>query len=178
MTFGGMGLGDGNGEVEGEVRVVGKGWRVEFRNYKGERQLLATFTDFRQKETLQCDLKLTPTTPHSLTIATPFDKPNHFYYNTKINLLRLTGTFSLGALTYEFNENAYAVLDWGRGVWTYNNTWYWASMSGEYKGHQIGFNLGYGFGCNKDATENVMYFDEEVYKLDDVIFNIPKNSKN
>jgi hypothetical protein len=36
-----------------------------------------------------------------------------------------------GNVKYIFKKGAYGVLDWGRGVWTYSNTWYWASMSGE-----------------------------------------------
>jgi hypothetical protein len=65
-------------------------------------------------------------------------------------------------------------LDWGRGVWPYNNTWYWSSINGEYNGHLYGFNLGYGFGDTSKATENMFFFDKQAYKLDDIIFSIPQ----
>ena len=41
---------------------------------------------------------------------------------------------------------AFGVLDWGRGVWTYHNVWYWGSASGLVDGVPFGFNIGYGFG--------------------------------
>ena len=34
-------------------------------------------------------------------------------------------------VTYWFSpEKDYGTLDWGRGVWTYDNTWYWGSGNG------------------------------------------------
>ena len=74
-------------------------------------------------------------------------------------------------------STALGVLDWGRGVWTYKNTWYWSSLNAVYQGHNIGFNLGYGFGDTSAASENMFFYDKEAYKLEDVVFNIPKNDK-
>ena len=74
-------------------------------------------------------------------------------------------------------SSAYGVLDWGRGVWTRKNTWYWASLNDYQDGHTIGFNLGYGFGDTSKASENMFFFDEEAYKLDDVKFEIPQDEK-
>ena len=76
-----------------------------------------------------------------------------------------------------FEDEAMGTLDWGRGVWTYKNTWYWSSMNAFYEGHRVGFNLGYGFGDTSAASENMVFFDEEAYKLDDVVFEIPKDEK-
>ena len=95
------------------------------------------------------------------------------FYNQKINLLKANGSFSFGDIKYNFNKDAFGVLDWGRGTWTYSNTWYWASLSGRYQGHNYGFNLGYGFGDTSNASENMFFYDNEAYKLDDVKFNIP-----
>lgn len=94
-----------------------------------------------------------------MVIATPFETQKYFYYNQKINLLAAKGQFSLGNIKHNFGKDAFGVLDWGRGVWTYSNTWYWASMSGEYENHRYGLNLGYGFGNTKNATQNVFFFD-------------------
>ena len=63
-----------------------------------------------------------------MVIATPFDKPGHFYYNQKINCMRAEGWIELGDRRFELTKDKFfAVLDWGRGVWTYHNTWYWGS---------------------------------------------------
>ena len=79
---------------------------------------------------------------------------------------------------YNFKkENTVGLLDWGRGVWTYKNTWFWSSAAGYLNGHKIGFNLGYGFGDTSNATENMFFYDGEAIKLNDVKFEIPMDAK-
>jgi hypothetical protein len=68
----------------------------------------------------------------------------------------------------------YATLDWGRGVWTYDNRWYWGSGNGTIDGKPFGFNIGYGFGDTSAASENMLFYDGKAHKLDDVTFHIPK----
>ena len=93
-----------------------------------------------------------------------------------INTLCLNLANSFGDLRHNFKaENTLGVLDWGRGVWTYSNTWYWSSLNAYQNGHRIGFNLGYGFGDTSNASENMFFYDGEAYKLTDVVFNIPKD---
>ena len=101
-----------------------------------------------------------------------FKKKRHFYYNQKINLLKPIGMAKWGDKVFDFSSS-YGALDWGRGVWTYKNTWYWSSLNGESQGHRVGWNLGYGFGDTSAASENVFYYDEAVYKLEKVHFEIP-----
>ena len=125
----------------------------------------------------ECDITLNPTNEGSMVIATPFKKKKHFYYNQKINLLKANGYFKFGELTHQFHNKALGVLDWGRGVWTYSNTWYWSSLNASQDGHNIGFNLGYGFGDTTAASENMFFYDKKAYKLEDVTFNIPQNEK-
>ena len=62
------------------------------------------------------------------------------------------------------------VLDWGRGVWTYRNTWYWASASGFIDGEAFGFNFGYGFSDRRPASENLLLYRGRAHKLDQIIF--------
>jgi hypothetical protein len=68
-----------------------------------------------------------------MVIATPFKKKHHFYYNQKINNQIAGGYAKVGEKMYDFNKNSYGVLDWGRGVWTYRNTWYWCSVNAQLK---------------------------------------------
>ena len=76
---------------------------------------------------------------------------------------------------YDFDsENSLGTLDWGRGVWTYKNTWYWSSLQTRLDdGRTFGFNLGYGFGDTSAASENMLFLDGAAHKLDKVVFNIP-----
>lgn len=163
--------------VDGDVSLVGKGFSMVFKNTNGKRHLVCHMDNFRGDEAFDCDITCELTTPHSMVIATPFKKKKHFYYNQKINLLSCSGSFSVGTGSYIFKPECLGVLDWGRGVWTYKNTWYWSSLNGQYDGHNIGFNLGYGFGDTSAASENMLFYDQEVFKLDDVKFNIPVDSK-
>ena len=113
----------------------------------------------------------------SIVICTPFEKEGHFYYNQKINCMRASGTVRLGEEVYTFHpEDSFGVLDWGRGVWTYENTWYWGAAHGVVDGHVVGFNIGYGFGDTSAASENMIFVDGIAHKLDRLTFNIPKTA--
>lgn len=154
-----------------------KGTSFVFTIEAGKRHLVCSMNKVGpRKEPFRCDLLLQETNGHSMVIATPFKKKGHFYYNQKINNLKAGGYAKLGDKTYDFNQDSYGVLDWGRGVWTYRNTWYWSSLSVCQDGHLIGWNLGYGFGDTKAASENMLFIDQDAYKLDDVKFDIPMKS--
>ena len=91
--------------------------------------------------------------------------------------MRAAGRVEFDGQVIEFDpEESYATLDWGRGVWTYKNTWYWGSASGYVDGVPFGMNLGYGFGDTRAATENMLLYDGVAHKLDQVDFGIPKDA--
>lgn len=161
----------------GDIVYKDKKCEISFLHQSGKRHIIASFRNFIEKKQFRCDFYLSETNRDSMVIATPFNKPKHFYYNQKINLMAVSGYAKIGDETYDFNTNSFAVLDWGRGVWTYKNTWYWASMSTTQRGKRIGFNLGYGFGDTKDATENMVFIDDRAYKLENVRFDIPIDPK-
>ena len=157
----------------GDVRFKGKGFDMAFLVEGKKRHLVCSMSKFgKKKELFSCDVFLEPTLDASMVIATPFKKTGHFYYNQKINNQIAHGYAKLGDTTYDFNQDSFGVLDWGRGVWTYKNTWYWSSVSTKYKGHTIGWNLGYGFGDTSKASENMFFFDDKAYKLNDVTMDI------
>ncbi len=140
------------------------------------RQILCEYENFQDGETLKCNIRLTQPPMDTMTIATPWAGKKHaFYYNQKINCMRAEGDLTLGKHAYHFApEDSFATLDWGRGVWPYDNQWYWASGNGIVNGKPFGFNLGYGFGDTTAATENILFYDGVGHKLDDVTFQIPE----
>ena len=164
--------------------VVGDcSWKVgkvemTFTNDGKTRRLFGQYPKFgNEKETLSFDVTLTDIPEESMVIATPFKKQGHFYYNQKINCMTADGWFKLGDKDYSLSkdEGTMGTLDWGRGVWTYDNTWYWGSLQTRLPdGKTFGFNIGYGFGDNEDATENMLFYDGKSHKLDEVTFNIPQ----
>ena len=177
FTFGKVGL--PSTSSDGDLIVKGKNYRMEFHNLHGRRHLICEMKNVSRGKDFKCDIVLESTLDKSMVIATPFEKKKHFYYNQKINLLSASGTFWYGNESYQFKkEETLGVLDWGRGVWTYSNTWYWSSLNSyTADGHRIGFNLGYGFGNTSAASENMFFYDKEAYKLEDVEFIIPKDEK-
>lgn len=162
-----------NSSKSGDVHFARKNNHFIFKHEGNKRHLLVHLDNFKGKEALDVDVYLTKTNESSMVIATPFKKKGHFYYNQKINLLKAHGYFKIGLMVYPLDDN-YGVLDWGRGIWTYKNTWYWCSASSTYNNERIGWNLGYGFGDTSSASENMFFYRDKAYKLNDVQFNIPK----
>lgn len=160
---------------EGDIVFEGKAFSMKFLHENGKRRLICAMKGFKRGE-FRCDVTLEETMDGTMVIATPFKKEAHFYYNQKINCLRAAGYAKLGDRIFDLNKGAYGVLDWGRGVWTYKNIWYWSSASFEQDGHIIGWNLGYGFGCNKAATENMLFYDGKAYKINEMRMDIPLKS--
>lgn len=159
---------------EGVTASGGKDYALLFVTESGKRTLTAHMDNFKDGLTLDAHIKLTGEPEESMVICTPFEQKGHFYYNQKINCLRAEGVVKLGEKEYRFTpDDSFAVLDWGRGVWPYHNTWYWSSASGLMEGIPFGFNLGYGFGDTRAATENVLFYNGRAHKLGHVIFHIP-----
>ncbi|MCQ2800298.1 MAG: DUF2804 domain-containing protein [Bacilli bacterium] len=176
FTFGKTSL--PSSSVEGDVSFEDKGLSMKFIKDGDDRRLNLTWPKFKDDLPLRVDIKLVENlNGKSLVIATPFPKKAHFYYNQKINLLSSTGYAKLGEEMIDFSHDTYGTLDWGRGVWTYKNTWFWSSMNVKQDGHEIAWNLGYGFGDTSKASENVLYVDGTAYKLEDVKFDIPLTKK-
>ena len=162
--------------VCGDVKVSSKNYTIEFLNDGKTRVLKAFMNDFQDGKNISCEFVLTDEPRDSMVIMTPFkEKETAFYYNQKIVGMKAVGKVTLGDKVIEFGDDTRAILDWGRGVWTYKNTWYWGAGCGRCNGREVGFNIGYGFGDTTNASENMIFVDGVAHKLEDVIFNIPKD---
>ena len=161
----------------GVTHYEDKRLQMKFEVLDGKRHITCHFENFFKGNTFDCDIYLEQPKMDSMVIATPWDKRHCFYYNQKINCMRASGYMSYNGKKYTFNPSTdFGTLDWGRGVWTYDNTWHWGSGNYDIGGKPFGFNIGYGFGNTKAATENVIFYDGRVHKLDDITFHIPENS--
>ncbi len=159
------------GDIAQETSSV----KLAFRHEAGGRRLTIDAPNFGGGAGLKGELWLDQPPMDRMVIATPFPKaPRAFYYNQKINCLPATGEIMIDEKPYCFQpETAFGVLDWGRGVWTYSNTWYWGSASGKAGGRTVGFNIGYGFGDTSAASENMVFVDGIAHKLDQITFHMP-----
>lgn len=141
------------------------------------RTINCTFKNFDGEKNLKADLKVYQPEMESMYICTPWkEKETAFYYNCKMNCLEAEGVVVYGDKEIRINRGeCFGCLDWGRGVWTYDNTWYWGTGSGLLNGKLFGINLGYGFSDRTKASENCIYYDKKIHKLDKVKFNIQEN---
>ena len=164
--------------IEGESIWEDKNYYLKFKAKDGKRNIEVKVKNYKDGNSFEANFELIETTDESMVIAIPFEKPKHFYYNQKINCIKAKGFYKYKDEVVHFSENnSRAVLDWGRGVWTYKNTWYWSSLSSIDKNvEEIGFNLGYGFGDTSKASENMLFYNGKAYKLEDVEFIIPMDS--
>jgi len=156
--------------MQGDIHFSGSGVTMSFGHLNLSRRLRVRWPDFRNGETLQADLLLQqPKDLDSITMSTPIGK-KRFYYNHKINCMPASGTITLGNIRHDVApDSAMGSLDWGRGIWEYKSFWNWASASGFLPdGRSIGLNLGKGFGDLSHATENAVYIDGRMHKLDDL----------
>ena len=195
LSLGKFGLPESSAEGVSEWKTK----RVHMRfGVQGDcRTLHCTFKRFRGEEALTFNGVLDEPPRDTMVIATPWAKaPKAFYYNQKIVAMRASGKVTVGlqdangefakdAFTYEFApETAFGLLDWGRGVWTHDNTWYWGVAQGWQDGrgsnspdapgkHRFGMNIGYGFGDTTAASENMVFIDGVVHKLGRLDFGIP-----
>ena len=184
FTWGKMGLPESSRRGDAAY----KNGRADFRfaNNGEKRRLQVSFLAFDQAGgkpvNLEADIILTEEPRDSLVIATPFpENPRAFYYNQKIigqraqGWVRLSGPGLEKPREFRFDpEDSFGLLDWGRGVWTYDNTWYWGAAMGLIGGRPFGFNIGGGFGDTSAASENILFYDGQGHKLEEVRFLIPR----
>ena len=161
---------------EGETKYADKRLQMSFIPKDGARHITCHFENFMDGKPLDADIVLEQPPMDTMVIATPWPKKHAFYYNQKINCMRASGAVSFDGETYQFDPAAdFGTLDWGRGVWTYDNTWFWGSGNADVDGNAFGWNIGYGFGDTSAASENILFWNGTAHKLDDVTFNIPES---
>ncbi len=161
----------------GSTEYADKRLQMRFSLEDGTRRIRCHFEDFFQGKPFDCDISLAQPPMDTMVIATPWNRKHAFYYNQKINCMRASGWMQFDGRRYEFNPGTdFGTLDWGRGVWTYDNTWYWGSGNCDLNGKAFGFNIGYGFGDTSAASENILFYDGTAHKLDDIVFHIPEDS--
>lgn len=141
------------------------------------RHLKGKYSKSKAHNVSEFDILLEQPPMDTMVIATPWkEDPKAFYYNQKINCMRASGYCIVDGEKYTFDRDFdFGTLDWGRGVWTYDNTWYWGSGNCIVDGHDFGYNIGYGFGDTTAASENMLFYDGKCHKLDRIEFEIPED---
>lgn len=167
---------------EGVSSFSNKRVSFDFSVADGVRSIEVRFDQFHGDDQLDVHIFLDEQPRDSMVIVTPWaEDEKAFYYNRKIVGMRAMGTLDVGKEHHVFDgKRSFGLLDWGRGVWTRDNTWYWAFAQGWQDGRggndtgtcRFGLNLGYGFGDTSAASENMAFLDGRGFKLGRVRFEI------
>lgn len=180
LPRGTIGLGP-DSRAESQVSWANKKIRLAFFNRGNSTRLMVACPSLVLPDgTVGLDFDLTlkrSKDAESLVIATSWEQQRKaFYYNEKANCYSATGTVRRGMESEELLlGEAWGVLDWGRGRWTYQNTWYWASLSTIVENNTVGLNLGYGFSDRSPASENAIAYNHTIHKLGEVTFDYDRS---
>jgi hypothetical protein len=140
----------------------------------------AEWKNFGKKGDLIMDFTLLMPAGDTLYHCFPFsEKKGQFFYAHKMDNIRLAGNFSLGDVKYSFNpERAFAVQDWGRGIWPGKTHAYWGGGNGTAEGKPFSFNIGYDYkhADVSAATENALFYEGKIHKLENVTYHLDETA--
>lgn len=146
------------------IAAEGRGWQMKYDAAEGLRRLT-----LRAEADGGVDIDITLSqnpADEKMVIATPFAKQNQFYLNCKENYYRVQGYVRFDKTIISPVEGDTAVLDWGRGVWPFHQEWFWGNGAAVLPGgNNFGFNIGWGFGDLRHASENMFFYNGKAHKL-------------
>jgi hypothetical protein len=103
----------------------------------------------------------------SVAITRPFAGEGEFFYENKIFGMPASGSVTVDGQEFTLPDgNAWAIFDWGRGIWPNESSWFWGQAAGKVEGKQVAINLGHGYGDDSRGTCNAILVDGKLHKLD------------
>ncbi|MCC6143177.1 MAG: DUF2804 domain-containing protein [Candidatus Hydrogenedentes bacterium] len=112
-----------------------------------------------------------PPEQETLNVVVPWDART-FQFTSKQVGLAATGEIQWGHERFALQApDAYACLDFGRGIWPYQTRWNWGAFACRSGGRTLGVNLGGQWTDGTGATENGVCIDGRLHKIhEDVRF--------
>jgi len=128
--------------------------------------LLVTCDNFMDGDRLSAALRVVyPADFETLGVVVPMDH-SHFQYTSKHIAVPLAGRIRIGRSEIPFEGvDAFACLDFGRGIWPRKTTWNWGAASGYVDNANVGLNLGGKWTDGTGATENAVFIDGRLIKI-------------
>lgn len=164
--------------VRENVHFKNKNINISFVEEKVYKKISVEWNNFRDEMPLNGDFIIEqPNNIETLNVVIPWDK-KRFQFTSKQNCLPAIGTLTIGSEVLYFKTGeALASLDFGRGIWPRKTFWNWATCSGIQEEKSIGINLGGGWTDGTGITENAVFFDGRINKINEnVIFHYNKNN--
>ena len=101
----------------------------------------------------------------TLGVVVPMDH-ERFQYTSKHIAVPVAGRVRIGRNEIPFEGvEAFACLDFGRGVWPRRTVWNWGAASGYVGNANVGLNLGGKWTDGTGATENAVFLDGRLIKI-------------
>ncbi len=107
----------------------------------------------------------------SLNVLVPWDERT-FQFTSKQCCLPVSGNIVWGDEELQFSqEDSFACLDYGRGIWPYSTTWNWAAFSTRSGDDVVGINMGAKWTDGTGANENGIMLNGKQYRVfEDIAF--------
>jgi len=105
-----------------------------------------------------------PAGHESLSVVVPWSE-RLFQYTSKHTARPAVGTVTIGTDVLEFGDDAWGVLDHGRGRWPRSVDWNWGAASGRTGGHVVGLQFGGRWTVGTGSTENALCVDGVITKI-------------
>lgn len=145
-----------------------KNYKMDISVREGKR-LINIETTHKVYGECRAEIALTyPADDEGILVVTPFEKERQFYHNYKQCCMRADGEINIGKKSVKFSgDDAFSLIDWGRGVLPYRHKWWWGNGSHNLDGARFGFNIGK-FGNTQNATENAVFYNGKAHKLEEI----------
>ena len=169
-TLGSTGLSE---DPAGNFAAAGEGWAAALLSDGEDRALTLHLEKFRGEEPLDAALTLTRPPRDRMAAAIPFLKKDQFYYTCKTCGMEAGGALAVGNDRTAFGPGSTAVLDWSRGVLPHQCSQTWAVAWGEAEGLPLALNLAGGLAPGPEPSENGVFVDGVLHKLDRAAFHLP-----
>lgn len=160
-------------EVNGDIFYEDPAMPIAMVNTDQATRLSVACPDFDGKP-LQADFLVhRPAGHESVNVVIPWSD-KHFQFTSKQNTLPTEGVLRWGDHKIQFDqEDTFACLDFGRGIWPFNCFWNWSSFSTRLgDGRTVGVNLGAGWTDGTGMNENALCVDGKLTKIgEDITFD-------
>lgn len=128
--------------------------------------IFVTAERFSQNDHLSAAIRVIyPPDFETLGVVVPMDH-QHFQYTSKHVAVPVAGRVRIGTREIPFEGvDAFATLDFGRGVWPRRTVWNWGAASGYVDDANVGLNLGGKWTDGTGATENAVSINGRLVKI-------------
>jgi hypothetical protein len=144
----------------GRAQLHSLGLTIDLEDRGDETRLFATTPGVR--------IDVTVSRPEALdtmnVVVAPSD--DAFLFTSKQMALPARGAITWGKRRWDLTPDAFAGLDWARGVWPAGAKWRWGCGAGTAGGHQVVVSIGAEWTDDAPVNENAFVIDGRLQKVD------------